>query len=98
MKKINDFTQHHHWGTIDHGIRRLLWQTRIADEFLWEFMQPEEILENMFGLDKVNEWLDKGGGFLVTDRPDPLPRFHDIVVWAYHPDPKMLTWISLQMR
>jgi hypothetical protein len=97
MQEIN-FTQHHHWGVIEHGIRACVYQARIADEYLWEFLQPEEVLENMFGLTTMNEFLHRGGGFELTDRPDPVPRFHDIHVWAYHPDPRMLTWISLQKK
>lgn len=92
------FTQSHHWGVIEHGIRICVYEQRIADEYLWEFLHPEEVLENMFGQTTINEFIHRGGGFELTDRPDPLPRFHDIHVWAYHPDPKMLTWISLQMR
>lgn len=93
----NNFTQHHHWGIIDHGIRCQLWQQQIADEYLWEFTQPEEVLERMFGLAVINKFLAQGGGFLLTDEPQPVPRFHQITVWAYHPDPRQLTWISLKM-
>jgi len=95
MESVN-FTQHHHWGVIEHGIRICVLEQRVADEYLWEFLQPIEVLENMFGISAINLFLLRGGGFELTDKPDPLPRFHDITVWAYHPDPKMLTWISLQ--
>lgn len=94
----NNFTQHHHWGIIDHGCRMLMWHQRLSDEFLWEFTQPEDVLEEMFGLDVVNYWLKHQGGFLLTDKPDPVPKFHDIEVWAYHSSPKMLSWISLKLR
>lgn len=90
-------TQHHHWGIIDHGIRQQLWQQLVTDEYLWEFMQPEEVLENMFGIEVVNDFLNNGGGFLLTDEPQPVPRFHLLTVWAYHLDSRQLTWISLKM-
>ena len=93
---MNNFTQHHHWGVIEHGIRACVYHTRIADEYLWEFLHPEEVLENMFGMTVINDFIHKGGGFELVDSPDPIPRFHDITVWAYHCDPRMLTWISLQ--
>jgi hypothetical protein len=91
-----DFTQHHHWGVIEHGVRTQVFQDNISDEYLWEFLQPEELLENLFGIATVNQWLSKGGGFELVDEPNPLPRFHKITVWAYHPDPRQLTLIQLQ--
>jgi hypothetical protein len=90
------FTQHHHWGVIEHGIRACVFEQQIANEYLWEFLQPEEVLENMFGITTINLFLFKGGGFELVDQPDPYTQFHQITVWAYHPDPRMLTWISLQ--
>lgn len=95
---MSNFTQHHHWGVIEHGIRREMWHQRVADEYLWDFTSPEDVLAATFGLDAVNQFLARGGGFELVDRPDPLPRFHDITLWAYHPDPRQLFWISLQMR
>lgn len=91
-----NFTQHHHWGVIEHGLRTEVFREDISDEYLWEFLQPEELIENLFGLERVNAWLVSGGGFLLTDEPNPLPRFHKITVWAYHTDPRQLTWIQLQ--
>lgn len=93
----NTFTQHHHWGITDHGICRQLWQQIIADEFLWEFLEPDDILQNMFGPEVITDFLSKGGGFLLTDEPRPVPRFHLLTVWAYHWDPRQLTLISLKM-
>jgi hypothetical protein len=94
---MNEVTQHHHWGVIEHGIKQLVYSAEVADEFLWEFVRPEEVLENMFGLDVVNDWLAKGGGFELVDTAYPLPRFHKVTVWAYHADPRQLTLISLKL-
>jgi hypothetical protein len=95
---MSEFTQHHHWGIIEHGIRVEIWNQYVADEFLWEFTSPEDVLAQTFGLTAVNDFLARGGGFELVDRPKPLPRFHDVTLWAYHADPRMLTWISLQKR
>lgn len=92
-----DFTQHHHWGAIEHGISAVVYSAEISDEYLWEFLQPEEFLENLFGMDTVNDFIAQGGGFEITDEPNPLPRFHKITVRAFHPDPRQLTWISLKL-
>lgn len=91
-----NFTQYHHWGVIEHGIKTQIWHQYVSDEYLWEFMTPEEILENTFGLEVIHNFIALGGGFELMDKPDPLPRFHDLTLWAYHPDPRRLTWISLQ--
>jgi hypothetical protein len=93
-----DFTQHHHWGTVDHGLRQQVYQQHLADEYLWEFMTPEDLLESLYSLETQHNWIVQGGGFLLTDEPKPIARFHLITVWAYHPDPKRLTWISLQTK
>jgi len=92
------FTQHHHWGVIEHGLRSLVYEQMVADEYLWEFLHPEEVLENMFGMTVINKFIANGGGFELIDDPKPLPRFHNIQVWVYHPDPRQRTWITLQMR
>jgi hypothetical protein len=94
----HNFTQHHHWGIIEHGLYVEIWNQQIADEFLWEFMEPYEVIENTFGSSVVKDFLASGGGFEVIDIPDPVPRFHDITLRAYHTDPKRLTWICLQTR
>lgn len=85
-------------GHIDLDNSVLVWSSHITDEFFWEFLQPEELLENMFGLTVINLFLAKGGGLQIIDIPNPVPRFHDIRVWAYHAEPKMLTWIILQLK
>ena len=93
-----DFTQHHHWGVIEHGCRQCVFEDTISDEYLWEFLTPTEFLENLFELEVIHNFIAQGGGFLITDVPKPLPRFHEITVWAYHPDARHLTWISLQKK
>lgn len=90
--------QNFDFGYINLDSGALVWHQHISDEYLWEFMQPEELLENLFGMDAVNDFLARGGGFRVTDVPDPLPRFHNLTVWAYHPDQRQLTWIMLKKR
>ena len=95
---MSEFTQHHHWGIVEHGIGMELWTAYLSEEYFWEFTTPEEILHNTFGQEDITDFLARGGGFLLTDKPDPLPRFHYIELWAYHTDPKMLTWISLKKR
>ena len=92
---MTDFTQHHHWGVIEHDIKICLHTNRFTDESFWDFFTEEEILTSIVPIDKVNQFLAEGGGFILTDTPDPLPRFHNIELWALHPDPKWLTWISL---
>jgi hypothetical protein len=91
-------TQNHDFGEIDLDHGALVHHQHISDEYLWEFLQPEEYLENIFGLAAINRFLARGGGFRITDMPNPIPRFHDITVWAYHRDERELTWIMLQKR
>ncbi len=94
----HNFTQHHHWGIIEHGIHAVIWNQQLADAFLWEFMDPHELLEDVLGLDNTKNFLARGGGFEIIDIPDPTSHFHDITIRAYHSDPRMLTWISLQKK
>ena len=99
----NDLTlptigQCHKWGHTNHASRQLVFQQHLADEYLWEFMTPEDLLESLYSLETQHNWIVQGGGFLLTDEPKPVARFHLITVWAYHPDAKMLTWISLQTK
>lgn len=95
---MSEFTQHHHWGVIEHGLAIEIWQAYLSEEYFWEFTTPEEILHNTFSQEDITDFLARGGGFLLTDKPDPLPRFHYITLWAYHTDPKYLTWISLKKK
>jgi hypothetical protein len=91
-------TQHHHWGIIEHGIRQQIFHTEFSDEYLYEFMSVEELLLRVIDENTVNKFLENKGGFLLTDEPNPLPKFHKITVWAYHADPKWLTWIALNTQ
>lgn len=95
---MSEYTVHNHWGIIEHGIKIEIWNEYLSDEYLWQFVSPEDVLARTFGLEAVNDFLARGGGFELIDKPKPVPRFHDVTLWAYHPDPKMLTWISLQKR
>lgn len=93
-----DFTQHHHWGITEHGIGVEIYNAYVSEYLYWEFTTPEEMLVDTFGLDVVNDFLSNQGGFLLTDTPNMNTQYHYIEIWAFHSDPKMLTWISLNKR
>jgi len=98
MEMTLDFTQHHHWGVIEHGVRQLIHTNQFTDEVFWDFLSVEDILSGVLDLDTVNKFLQQGGGFELIDKPNPLPRFHSIELWAYHPDPRQLLLVSLQTK
>ena len=73
----------HQIGNTRHSKRILIYEAKFSDEYFWEFMTPEQILENMYGLTGLNNLLARDIGFEITDTPDPLPRFHHIQIHAY---------------
>ena len=93
-----DFTQHHHWGIIEHGVRLRIHTNQVSDDTFWDFMSVEDILTAVLPQHFINDFLARGGGFLLTDTPNPLPRFHLIELWAYHPDPRQLTLASVAVQ
>lgn len=95
---MSDFTQHHHWGVIEHGVRQLIHTNKFTDQVFWDFMSVEDILTGVLDLEFINDFIAKGGGFELIDKPNPLPQFHYIELWAYHPNPKQLTLASLATK
>jgi hypothetical protein len=85
-------------GNTNHSRKILIDESKFSDEYFWEFMTPEQILENMFGLKVLNDFLAKDIGFEITDTPDPLPRFHHIQVHAYIAQDKLATLIELAKK
>lgn len=75
----------HQIGNTSHSKRILVYEARFSDEYFWEFTSPEDILENMYGLTVLNNFLAQDIGFEIMDTPDPLPRFHDIQIYSYVP-------------
>ena len=73
----------HQIGNTNHAQRVLVYEARFSDEYFWEFTSPEEILENIYGLDVLNNLFAKDIGFEITDTPDPVPRFHHIEIHAH---------------
>lgn len=88
----------HQIGNTNHSKRILVYEAKFSDEYFWEFMTPEQILENMFGLKVLNDLLARDIGFEITDTPDPLPRFHYIQVHAYIAQDRLATLIELAKK
>jgi len=93
---MTDFTQHYRWGNCDAEHKVLMDHGEFSDEYFWEHTTPEDVITHVIGLNLVNQVLEQGGGWLITDRANPLPRFHIIEIWCYHPDARKLNWFSLQ--
>ena len=96
MTEPQPWTQHHHWGVIEHGLKQQIWQETITDEYFWEFMTHEELLEHKLGLETTHNFIVSGGGFELIDEAHFNSHSRTLTLWAYHANPKMLTWISLQ--
>lgn len=66
--------------------------------FFYDFASIEEILTMIVPLEAVNKFLAIDGGFMLLDKADLSTQSHSITLWAYHWEPKWLTWISLNTR
>jgi hypothetical protein len=88
----------HQVGNTLHSKRILIYDVKFSDEYFWEFMTPEQILENMFGLTGLNNLLARDIGFEITDTPNPLPRFHHIEVYAYIAQDNLSTLVELAKK
>jgi len=88
----------HQVGNIHHSKRKLIYEAKFSDEYFWEFMTPEQILENMFGLSGLNNLLALDIGFEITDTPNPVPRFHHIEVHAYIAQDHLATLVELAKK
>lgn len=94
MQQVN-WTKTHNWGDIWHDQRQVIHHNKFSDEYFWEFATVEDVLFTVIDQEQVNKFLHNGGGFLLRDEPNPVPRFHELTLWAYHRDPKWLTWVNL---
>lgn len=90
--------QRHKWGNTESNQGILLSCQNVSDEYLWDFLEPQEYIEEMVGKDRFEHWIHTGGGFTLEDDPDPVPRFHKISVWAHHHREKDITWLALNIR
>lgn len=90
--------QKYTWGNTLTNKAVLIRCENLSDEYLWEFLQPEEYLRDLIGSDQFDHWLHTGGGFTLEDEPDPVPRYHRISVWAHHHRERDITWLALNMR
>jgi hypothetical protein len=95
---LTNFTLKKHWGCVDHDSRCSIDHSEFSDEYFWEFTKPEDVLATVINNCDLARFLSSGGGIEITDEPNPLPRFHKITVWAYHPNEKWLTWIKVAQK
>ena len=90
-------TQHHSWGQpMIRQHQQCLIDWEFSDEYFWEHTSAEDFVRHVIGEDCINQFIANGGGINLTDTPNPLPRFHKIVITAHHDDSKWLTWIQLK--
>jgi hypothetical protein len=85
-------------GNVNHSKRILIYEAKFSDEYFWEFITPEQILENMYGLTGLNNLLARDIGFEITDTPDPLPRFHYIQIHAHIGQDSLATLLELAKK
>ena len=85
-------------GNVNHSKRILIYEAKFSDEYFWEFMTPEQILENMYGLTGLNNLLARDIGFEITDTPNPVPRFHYIQIHAYVATDNLATLVALSLK
>ena len=90
--------QIHKWGNTNTNRAILLSVQNIPDEYLWEFINHQDYVENVLGKSTFDSWLSMGGGIVLSDEPDPLPRFHKVSVEAFHTEERWLTWLALHIR
>jgi hypothetical protein len=95
---MTEYTQYHQWGRVDHDHKKIIDTGEFSDKLFWEFTTAESVLFTVINQDRVNQLLRAGGGLVLTDEPNPLPRFHKITVWAYHPEDRWLTWAALAVN
>jgi hypothetical protein len=91
---MTDLTQYHEWGT-NRLNESMIHSDTFSDEYFWEFATIEEVMLAVIPIDHMNAFLASGGALVLKDTPNPVPRFHKLQVWAYHPKESMITWISL---
>lgn len=88
----------HQIGNTNHAQRVLVYDAKFSDEYFWEFTTPEDILENMYGLEVLNNLLALDIGFEITDTPDFVPRFHQIEIHAHIPRDSYTTLVTLSLK
>lgn len=77
-------TVDHRYGRCEGVEPELVWQHQYSDEYLWEYQNPRDLVYNIIPKNIVKNFVDRGGGLRFTDEPNPVVRFHNMKLWAYH--------------
>ena len=90
-------TVDHRYGRCEGVEPELVWQHQYSDEYLWEYINPKEVMDNIIPKNILENFVKRGGGLRLTDTPNPVVRFHNIKLWAYHSDKNEIFMLKLAL-
>lgn len=74
---------------------RVVYRVKLSDEYLWEFIEPQEFLERVIDPWYLYQFTHRGGCVHLDDTPiDGHCRFHNIEIIAWHPKSQYLDWLE----